>query len=159
MGEEHGDRERGHADREGEEGVGRPHQLGPEDHAQQRLRRDERDQAQPARRHREQPEGHAELTQRVLAPVGARGGLGEQIAAQHQGREDERLAGHRDGAVLAAVRRGLAADDDGVEVLQQRQQRQRGERGQHVDRQLAATHDRHDGGDRRRRDDDLFLLH
>ena len=69
MGEEHRDRERGHADREGEEGIRRPHQLGPEHQSQQRLRRDEREQAQPACGHREQPERHAELAQRVLAPV------------------------------------------------------------------------------------------
>jgi hypothetical protein len=41
MGEQHCDRERGHADRKGEEGVGGPDQLRTEDQAEQRLRRDE----------------------------------------------------------------------------------------------------------------------
>jgi hypothetical protein len=76
MGEQHGDRERGHADREREEGVGRSHQLGPEDQTQQRVRREQRDEAQAGRRYREQPQGHTELTQRVLAPVRAGGGFG-----------------------------------------------------------------------------------
>ena len=158
MGEEHRDREGGHSHREGEEGVGRPHQLGTEDQPKQRLRGDQRDQAQPRRRYRDQPERDAELSQRMLAPIRPSGRFGEQVAAQHEGGEDERLARHGDGPVLASVPRYLAPDDDGVEVLQHREQRQRRERGDDVDRELASTHDRHDGRDGRRRHHELLLL-
>ncbi len=78
----------------------------------------------------QQDEHHGQLAQRVAALAPADGRLGQQVPAEDDGAEDDRLARHRHRGVRTAVAGVVPPDDEHVDVLEHRHHGQR-HRGDH----------------------------
>ena len=103
---------------------------------QQLLGREERNAEKDDRGHGEQNEDHSELAQGMpsLPPSDCR--LREQVAAEHDGPEDNGLARDGHGCVRAAVARVVSADDQDVDILEYGHHGERHPGDDEIDRNL-----------------------
>ena len=86
----------------------------------------------------EEHEHDGQLPQSVAALAPADGRLGQQVAAQDDGAEDDRLARHRHRGIRTAVGRVVPPDHEHVDVLQHRHHGERDRRDDQVERHGAS---------------------